>query len=309
MPIIVKTVVVHGATGQQGGSVVRALSSTGYRIRAAVRDVDSAKAKDLAALPGVELVKVDLADIDSLITAYTGVDAVFACTFPDRVNSQEVAHGKAMADASKAAGVKLHVWSALESIKTITKGELFAQHFDDKAAVTEYIKSIGIPAAYIYLGSFMENYINFPGASTYDAEHDKIVLKYGGLRTDIPLPMVRVSKDVGEVAKIIAAHPDDFVGQDIAIADVTLSIKEHAATIQKVSGKQCQDVQGPELPQFPNINNMYRFANDGKYKFFAGMQQPNPILKKYGFQASTFESFVAEALLPHLKLEAVKDAA
>lgn len=69
----------------------------------------------------------------------------------------EAAHGKAMADAAKAAGVKLLIWSALPSVKEATNGELSVSYFEDKAAVTAHIKSIGIPATMMYLGAFMES--------------------------------------------------------------------------------------------------------------------------------------------------------
>lgn len=95
MPLIIKTVVVHGATGQQGtyaanvrlvdvgihsltagGSVVRALAASGYQVRAAVRDPNADKARSLAKINGVSLVEVDLTDVNSLVAAYTGADAV-----------------------------------------------------------------------------------------------------------------------------------------------------------------------------------------------------------------------------------------
>jgi uncharacterized protein YbjT (DUF2867 family) len=50
-----KTILVFGATGQQGGSVANALRSNGWRVKALVRDPNAEKGKVLAA-QGIELV-------------------------------------------------------------------------------------------------------------------------------------------------------------------------------------------------------------------------------------------------------------
>ncbi|EJD40756.1 NAD(P)-binding protein [Auricularia subglabra TFB-10046 SS5] len=152
----IRTVVVHGATGLQGGTVTRALSAAGYHVRAAVRDVNAPKARELAKLPNVEHAPIDLSNIQKLIKTYTGADAVFACSVP---GPDELQHGKNMADAAKAAGVKFYIWSALESIEKLTKGtaNLKVPEFDNKAEVADYVSALGIPYTNLYLGGFMES--------------------------------------------------------------------------------------------------------------------------------------------------------
>ena len=72
-----KTVLVFGATGQQGGSVASALRSNGWRVKALVRDPNTDKSEALTA-QGIELVRGDLADIQSLQAAMAGVYGVFS---------------------------------------------------------------------------------------------------------------------------------------------------------------------------------------------------------------------------------------
>jgi uncharacterized protein YbjT (DUF2867 family) len=63
-------ITVIGATGVQGGSVVDAALKSGiYKVRAITRNINSDKAKALAAR-GVELATADLSDEQSLIKAF-----------------------------------------------------------------------------------------------------------------------------------------------------------------------------------------------------------------------------------------------
>ena len=61
-------VVVTGATGNQGGAVVKGLLERGHAVRAVTRDTDSAKARELAKA-GVTLVRASLEDTAALTKA------------------------------------------------------------------------------------------------------------------------------------------------------------------------------------------------------------------------------------------------
>jgi hypothetical protein len=80
--IMSKLLVVIGATGNQGGSVVSHFLSyapSKYRIRGLTRDTSSTKAKALAS-KGVELVAADLDDVPSLVKAFKDADVIFGVT-------------------------------------------------------------------------------------------------------------------------------------------------------------------------------------------------------------------------------------
>ncbi|EJD40759.1 NAD(P)-binding protein [Auricularia subglabra TFB-10046 SS5] len=298
----IKTVVVHGSTGLQGGSVARALSEAGYIVRAAVRDLKAPKAQELAALPNVELVLVDLASVPKLIEIYTGADAVFSCTMPSMEEKQQ---GTNMADAAKAAGVKLFIWSALESIAQLTKGNLNINVpvFDSKAEVAEYLKEIELPHTNLFLGGFMENFVRFPNHSKYVKDEDTIELQYSGMRPDVMCRMIWVEKDLPEAVKIVLAHPDEFAGQDIAIADIKATCADMARVTEKVSGRQTRAVFDPTYnDHIPVFRLLKAFWNSPYRTQYKGFPFPHPLLEKHGFKAATFEDYVRERLLPHLGL-------
>src|SRR5688572_29425607 len=110
-----KVISVVGATGAQGGGLVRAILNDRngpFKVRALTRDVNSDKARALAAL-GAELVTADVDDVESLKRAFAGAHGAFCVTFfwahfsPEK----EMAEAGAMAQAAKHAGVEHVIWS------------------------------------------------------------------------------------------------------------------------------------------------------------------------------------------------------
>jgi len=123
-----KLLTVFGATGVQGGSVVKAVLahptlSKQYKVRAITRDPSKPNAQALAER-GVEPVKADMENADSVRAALAGSDAVFAVTnyWEKQSKEGEVQQGKTIADAAKAVGVKHLVWSALPHVTKMTNG-------------------------------------------------------------------------------------------------------------------------------------------------------------------------------------------
>jgi uncharacterized protein YbjT (DUF2867 family) len=116
-----KIIAVVGATGAQGGGLVRAILNDkkgGFAARAITREVNSDKAKALTKL-GVEVVAANLDDLDSLKRVFAGTYGAFCVTnfwehfSPDK----EFAQAKAMAQAAKHAAVQHVIWSTLEDTR------------------------------------------------------------------------------------------------------------------------------------------------------------------------------------------------
>ncbi|EJD46343.1 NAD(P)-binding protein [Auricularia subglabra TFB-10046 SS5] len=298
MSTLIKTVVVHGATGRQGGSAVRSLTAAGFKVRAAVRDANTPKARELAASPDVELAVINLEDVSTLVKAYTGADAVFGVTVPPG----ELPVGKDMADAAKAANVKLFVWSALDPVTKKTNGEISVPHWDEKAEVSDYLSRIGVPHTILFVGAFMENYVYFPGHSSYDEKEDAITITYGGGKPETTFPMVRIEKDTGEALRIILSHPEDFINKEVVLAPNRLTVQQQADIIAKLSGRKARVGEPMRTPFIPGLDNMYDYVNDPRFGMYSDREIPDPLLEKHGFKPATFESFVEEQLLPHLKL-------
>src|SRR6202034_1261504 len=113
-----KVIAVVGATGAQGGGLVRAILADpdgGFAARAITRDPGSDKAQELAAL-GAEVVAGDVDDEASLRAAFAGAHGAFCVTFfwAHFSPELELQHAANMANAAKAAGVSHVIWSTLE---------------------------------------------------------------------------------------------------------------------------------------------------------------------------------------------------
>ena len=248
-----KLLTVFGATGVQGGSVVKSILahpklSKEYKIRAITRDPSKPNAQALAA-KGVEPVKADLNDPDSLAHALQGSDAVFAVTnyWEKASKSGEIAQGKAIADTAKAVGVKHLIWSALPHVTKMTNGALsHVEHFDSKAEVAEYIESMKgeeMVATYFMPGFYMSNIKgmikkNQDGVPQFtqpwDAEETKVALFDSGT-------------DSGTyVAGILSQEPKAVDGLHVQAVSQWLTPNEIVQTLSKVIGTEVKFQQVPE---------------------------------------------------------------
>lgn len=144
-----KLLVVFGATGQQGGSLVNyvlndAVLSKQFKVRAITRDTSKPAAQALKQ-KGVEVVQGDADDQESLKHALKDAHTVFAVTlsiYDDKLYERELRQGKAMADAAVAAGAKYFIFSTLTHVGKNSDGKLkTTSHFDVKADIEAYIAS------------------------------------------------------------------------------------------------------------------------------------------------------------------------
>ncbi|KAJ1859904.1 hypothetical protein LPJ78_005983, partial [Coemansia sp. RSA 989] len=215
-----KSIAIVGATGLQGGSVLKTLYSSGdYKLRALTRDPDSDSAKNLAAkYPGVEWVQAHLDDVESLRKAFTGTDAVFGVTqffqkdIMERVENgdseAEYKQGKNIVDAAIAANVHSMVFSSLDSLKQISHGKYpGVLHFEGKHRVEEYLSSKAneIRGYFVYVGFYMENYTQFARISP----EDNLTVEFTfPLKPTTKIPLVDTVNDVGPVVKYVLEHPE-----------------------------------------------------------------------------------------------------
>ncbi|EFY97672.1 NmrA-like family protein [Metarhizium robertsii] len=163
-----KIFTVFGATGNQGGSVIRAVLadpvlSKEYKLRGVTRDVSKPAAQALTA-KGVEMVKADMSSPEAAAPAVQGAHSVFMVTnFWESMSDKiEIAQGKAVTDASKAAGVKHLIFSSLINVTDASKGRLaHVTHFDGKAKIEQYIRGSGLQSTFVQPGLFMSGFFGF----------------------------------------------------------------------------------------------------------------------------------------------------
>src|SRR6185295_16762376 len=226
------TVVVTGATGQQGGAVVKKLLERGHEVLTVTRDTDSAKAKALADT-GVTLVRASLEDTAALIKALEGATSLFAMTTPFEGGPQaETRQGISAADAAKAAGVHL-VFNSVGSANRQTG----VPHFDSKYEVENHVVKIGVRATVLAPVYFMENLY-------FGKEQVAKGIYATPLAPTRRLAQVAVA-DIGAVAVRLLEDPGRSAGKRFDLGGDDLSGNEVVAILSRVTGRPFTYFQVP----------------------------------------------------------------
>src|SRR5882672_6418847 len=219
------TVVVTGATGQQGGAVVKNLLERGHEVRAVTRSTDSEKARVLAS-KGVTLVRASLDDTAALTKALEGATSLFAMTTPFEGGPQaETRQGIAAADAAKAAGVHL-VFNSVGSANRQTA----VPHFDSKYEVEKHIAKVGVRATILAPVYFMENLISYGKEQLAEGVYAST------LPPDRTLAQVAVA-DIGAVAVRVLEDAGRFTGKRFDLASDELTGNDVVAILSRVTGR------------------------------------------------------------------------
>src|SRR5437773_7111649 len=160
-----KLIAVIGATGQQGGGVVRALQASGqFKVRALSRD--PGKHRDLAD----EVVEADLNRPETLKAAFEGAHGVFLVTDFRENGTAEFQQATAAVRAAKDAGVKHLIWSTLPDVESISGGKFDVPHFTGKAKVDRIVKEAGFPYHTFVIAPFF--YQNLVGVLAPQQQQD-----------------------------------------------------------------------------------------------------------------------------------------
>ena len=197
-----KLIAVIGATGQQGGAVLRALqASSQFKVRALTRNPE--KHRELAD----EVVKADLNRPETLQAAFEGAHGVFLVTNSLEEGSNELKQVTAAGRAAKDAGVKHFIWSTLPDVEAISGGRFDVPHFTGKAKIDRIVKEAGFPHhTFVIAPGYYQNFVGFL-APQKQAD--------GSVGWALPLdPDVRCLHmgDIRELGNIVAgafAHPHE----------------------------------------------------------------------------------------------------
>ncbi|TVY90085.1 NmrA-like family domain-containing protein [Lachnellula willkommii] len=241
-----KTLVVFGATGQQGSSVITNvlndphLSQT-YKISAITRTLDSPKASALQEQQNVEVIQCDVSNRASLEAALTGAHTVFAMTTVsfspvDADTDLEYETGKAIADVAVQKGAQYIIFSTLPPISSISGGKYTkVTPFDDKARIEQYIRGLPIKSAFTSLGSFMQNF-ELPFFAPQKADDGTYVIARH-TSPETRWPLLDAVSDAGKFVGAILAEPDRYEGTTFSAAQAMYSFEEIAAIISEATGK------------------------------------------------------------------------
>ncbi|KAF2269343.1 NmrA family transcriptional regulator [Lojkania enalia] len=252
-----KIITVFGSTGNQGGSVVRAilghpeLSKT-WKIRGISRNPSKPDAQAMIA-QGVEMVQADLNSRESIVAAIRGSNAVFGVTnYWEKASLEyEVTQGKNLADASKEAGVEHLIWSSLPYVSKITEGKLHnLHHFDSKAIVEEYIKSLSLPASFVLPGYFMSN---IPSSIRPSGSHYSLSWLF---HPTTQIPMLDVPTDFGKFVASCLASPSATLSKHTLATSGWFTPLDVCKAVEICTGAKCEYHEIP-VEQFHGSKELF----------------------------------------------------
>ncbi|MFF3332885.1 NmrA/HSCARG family protein [Streptomyces sp. NPDC002888] len=273
------TILVLGATGNQGGSVARELLRRGRPVRALTRDPQSAKARALATA-GAEVVAGDLDAPQSLDAALSGVHGVYSVQTimgPGGIESEE-RQGRAVADAALRAGVEHFVYG---SVGGAERGS-GVPHFESKGRLEQYFAELKLPATVLRPVFFINNFA-FTGPQRVG---DGLVLALG-LKPDVTLQMF-AAEDIGLFAADAFENPRQYVGRQVELAADELTGPQMAEVFEKVSGlpTRFQELPIEQVKQFSEeMGLMFGWFND------QGFRADLPALRAQHPELTTLESW------------------
>ncbi|RAK82001.1 NmrA/HSCARG family protein [Aspergillus fijiensis CBS 313.89] len=299
-----KVLVVFGATGTQGGSVLRAIlsdpdTSRQFKVRAITRDPFKPAALALAQ-QGAEVVKASLNEKEEVYAALQGAYAVYLVTNMEGFDyAAETRQGKLVADVAKELDIKHLIWSSLPHISQITDSKLTgAVHWDGKAVVNDYIRSLAIPHTIINIGAYAPFIIDFFLAplSTEPPTFSLCLPEPANITT--VLPVVDAAADVGKFVKGILLRPKETIGKQLDVAERYYTVREIVETLNKLG--RCVIFQ-----TLPKETFKAALASRGLPEFFQeDLCQVFQYIEEYGyFHNNTLEEAREIASEPLISLE------
>jgi uncharacterized protein YbjT (DUF2867 family) len=255
-----QTVLVTGATGRQGGAVIRQLLQRSWKLRALTRK-PSSEASVALKRQGIEIVPGDLEDPASLPPALKGAYGVYSVQDFWAVGAKrEVQQGKNLADAARKAGIEHFVFSSVGGAERNSG----IDHFESKWEVEKHIRKLGLPATMIRPTGFMENY--------YIDQVEVALLKgklMDPIRADKPYQTI-ATEDIGGFVALAFERPKEFIGTELEIAGSELTNPQAAEIFSRVLGKRVKFQKLPmpmvRLVLGKEFYQMFRWFNAEGFK-------------------------------------------
>jgi uncharacterized protein YbjT (DUF2867 family) len=274
-----KIIAVTGATGAQGGGLVRAIiadKSGPFAARALTRDPKSDKAKALADL-GAEVVQADVDDAGSLLRAFQGAHGAYCVTFfwAHMQPEKELAEARNMAQAAKQAKVAHVIWSTLEDTRKLVPltdnrmptlgGKYKVPHFDAKGEADGIFTQLGVPTTFLVTSFFWDNLIHFGMGPKRGPD--------GNLAISFPMGSSRLAgiaaEDIGKCAYGVFKKGQELIGKTIGIAGEHLTCAQMATSLTKALGQPVryneitpEAYRGFGFPGADDLGNMFQVDRD-----------------------------------------------
>ncbi|MBJ7341112.1 NmrA/HSCARG family protein [Mycolicibacterium sp.] len=305
-----KVIAVVGATGSQGGGLVRAIledPAQEFRVRALTRSAQSANARELASA-GADVVEADLENGPSLRAAFEGIDGAFVVTnywaprtADDEAKrtraSMELTQADTAALAAKQAGVGHVIWSTLEDTREFfgsdddvpdVDGAYKVPHFDAKAEADALFREYDVPTTFLRTTLFYEGFTDSMGPRR--REDGKLVLTLP--MADQRLPGIAVA-DIGRTALGIFRRGAEFIGSTVSIAGDHLTGEQYAAAMGDALGEEVHyqplgwnEFRAQGFPGAVEMGNMFQYYAQNSANFvgdrdLARVRELNPGLLSF----------------------------
>ena len=274
-----KVIAVVGATGAQGGGLVRAIlndKNGPFTARAITRNVNSDKAKALADA-GAEVVAADLDDVKSLKQAFEGAHGAFCVTnFWEHFKPEkEITQARNMAQAARDAHVKHIIWSTLEDTREsiplsddrmpTLMGKYKVPHFDGKGEANAIFTELGVPTTFLVTSFYWDNFIHFGMGPKKGPD--------GKLAITLPMGSKKLAgiaaEDIGKTAYAIFEDGDEMIGKTVGIAGGHLTGEQMAKSLSKALGQPVTyNAVSPAayrafgFPGADDLGNMFQFNSE-----------------------------------------------
>jgi uncharacterized protein YbjT (DUF2867 family) len=303
-----KVIAVVGATGAQGGGLLRAIlkdTNGEFSARAITRDVNSDKAIALAKL-GAEVVSADLDNEESLKKAFRGAYGAFCLTnyWEHFTPDKEISQIANLARAAKGAAVKHAIWSTLEDTRDLCplsdarmptlQGKYKVPHFDTKGGSDHFFTDEGVPTTFLLTSFYWDNFINFGMGPTAGPDG---VLGITFPMGDKKLPGI-AAEDIGKCAYGIFKAGAQYIGKRVGIAGEHLTGKEMAAAFTKVFGVEVRYNDVPAdvyrsfgFPGADDLGNMFQYKRDFNDEFCGARDVE--VARKLNPELQTFAQWLA----------------
>jgi uncharacterized protein YbjT (DUF2867 family) len=304
-----KIIAVVGATGAQGGGMVRAIQadkSGSFSARGITRNPNSEKAQALRAA-GVEVVAGDTDKPETLGPAFAGAYGAFCVTnFWEHFSAErETTQARHMAKAAKAAGLQHVIWSTLEDTRKwapleddrmpTLQGKYKVPHFDGKGEADQFFRDHGVPTTFLLTAFYWENLIYF-GAGPQRGPDGTLAITFP--MDDKKLPSIGV-EDIGKAAYGIFKRGREYINKTVGIAGEHLTGAEMAGALTRALGQEVRyNSVPPEVyrsfgfPGADDLGNMFQFKRDFN-EYFRGARDLG-FTRMLNPELQSFEGWLAE---------------
>jgi uncharacterized protein YbjT (DUF2867 family) len=251
-------------------------SNSEFAVRAVTRDVNSDKAKELAA-KGAEVVAGDVDDADSMKRVLQSAYGSYFVTFfwSHFSAEKETSEAKKMAAAAKEAGLKHVIWSTLEDVRKYVpldddsmptlQGKYKVPHFDGKGEGDQYFIDAGVPVTFMLASYYWDNLIYFGMGPKRGAD--------GKLAITFPMGNKKMAGiaagDIGKCAYGIFKKGEELIGKRIGISGDQITCTEMAEALSNELGEKVsyneitpEQYRGFGFPGSDDLGNMFQFYRD-----------------------------------------------